>query len=101
VTYTLVKALDTTYDSLEEFILELLDLPLGGPMLTSSISLLIFLEQDIAKEVTKRFLFTISLLGAPIQDSGKKERSDAKKLGLAKSGIIQAGIEPKFSMLFL
>ena len=49
-------------------------------MLMSSVSLLISLRLDIAKEVTKHFLFVISLLGATIQDSGKKERSDVGRI---------------------
>ena len=53
--YTLVEALNIIDNSLEEFTLELLDLPLEGPMLIS-------LGQDIVKEVTKRFLFVIFLL---------------------------------------
>ena len=53
-------------DSLEELMLDLLDLSLGGPMLMSSESLLIILELDIAEEMIKRFLFAISLLGATI-----------------------------------
>ena len=69
VAYMSVEALDITNNSLEEFVLELLDLPLKGPMLIS-------LGQDIAKEVTKRFLFTISLLDVTIQDGGKKKRSN-------------------------
>jgi len=58
----LVEALNTIDNSLEEFTLELLDLPLEGPMLISSVLLLISLGQDIVKEVTKRFLFVIFLL---------------------------------------
>jgi len=53
-------------DSLEEFILELLDLPLERPILMFSVSLLISLEQDITEKVTKRFLFIISLLSVTI-----------------------------------
>ena len=60
--YTLVEALNIIDNSLEEFTLELLDLPLEGPMLISSVLLLISLGQDIVKEVTKRFLFVIFLL---------------------------------------
>ena len=60
--YILVEALNTIDNSLEEFTLELLDLPLEGPMLISSVLLLISLGQDIVKEVTKRFLFVIFLL---------------------------------------
>ena len=60
--YTLVEALNIIDKSLEEFTLELLDLPLEGPMLISSVLLLISLGQDIVKEVTKRFLFVIFLL---------------------------------------
>jgi len=62
VAYTLVEALNIIDKSLEEFTLELLDLPLEGPMLISSVLLLISLGQDIVKEVTKRFLFVILLL---------------------------------------
>jgi len=62
VAYTLVEALNIIDNSLEEFTLELLDLPLEGPMLISSVLLLISLGQDIVKEVTKRFLFVIFLL---------------------------------------
>jgi len=76
VAYTLIEALDIIDDSLEEFTLELLDFSLGVPMLTSFVLLLISLGQDIAEEVTKRFLFTISLLSTTIHDGGKKERSN-------------------------
>ena len=63
-------------DFLKEFTLKLLDLSLEGFILMFSVSLLIFLEQDITKEVTKRFLFIISLLNTTIQDSSKKEKSN-------------------------
>jgi len=39
-------------------------------------TLLEFLRLDMAEKVVKEFLFTISLLDATIQDSGKKERSN-------------------------
>jgi len=71
----LSEDLESVEDSLEELTLNLLDLSLRGPMLMSSESLLITLELDIAEEMIKRFLFAIFLLGATIQDGGKKERS--------------------------
>jgi len=61
--------------SLEEFLLMILDLPLGLSMLMSSNTLLVLLRLDIAKEL-KGYLFVIFLLGATIQDGGIEERSD-------------------------
>jgi len=60
--------------SLEEFLLTILDLPLGLSMLISSDTLLVSLRLDIAEEL-KGYLFTIFLLGATIQDGGIEERS--------------------------
>ena len=52
----------------------ILDLPLGLSMLMSSDTLLVSLRLDIAEEL-KGYLFTISPLGATIQDGGIEERS--------------------------
>jgi len=60
--------------SLEKFLLIMLDLPLGPSMLMSSNTLLVSLRLDIVEEL-KGYLFTISLLGPTIQDSGIEERS--------------------------
>jgi len=73
--YATEEVLELTEDTLEEFLLTALDLPLGSSMLMSSDTLLVSLRLDIAEGV-KLYLFAISLLGATIQDGGIEERSD-------------------------
>ena len=55
--------------------LQVLNLPLRPSMIMSSDTLLESLELDIVEEL-KMDLFTISLLGTTIQDSGIEERSN-------------------------
>ena len=66
--------LETVKCSLKKFLLTILDLPLGLSILMSSNTLLVSLRLDIAEEL-KGYLFTISLLGTTIQDSGIEKRS--------------------------
>ena len=58
--------LQNLWKTLEKLMLELLDLPLEGSMLIFFVLLLISLGLDIAEEVTKSFLFAISLLDTTI-----------------------------------
>ena len=74
--YSTEEALDSTDNSLDKFMLVTVDLPLRAPIWISSETQLEFARLDTAEEVIKGFIFTISLLGATIQDSGMKERSD-------------------------
>ena len=67
--------MESAENFLEELMLDLLDLSLGGPILMSSESLLITLGLDITEGMIKIFLFAISLLDTIIQDGSKKERS--------------------------
>ena len=62
--------------ALKEIQLNTLNLLLSLSMLMSSEKLLISTRLDIAKMLKNNFIFAISLLGATIQDSGMKERSD-------------------------
>jgi len=55
-------------ESLEEFGLGVEDLPLSTSMLMSSEMLLIFIGLDIGRKKGNWFVFTISLIGTPIQD---------------------------------
>jgi len=68
--------LDSTEDSLDELVLETIDLPLGAPIGTSSEPALDFTGLDMAEVEVKMFEFAISLLGATIQDGGMRERSN-------------------------
>jgi len=68
--------LDSTEDSLDELVLETTDLPLGASIGTSSELALDFTGLDMAEVEVKMFEFTISLLGATIQDGGMRERSN-------------------------
>ena len=74
--YSTEEALDSIDNSLDEFILATVDLPLGAPIWISSETQLESARLDMAEEVIKGFMFAISLLGATIQDGGMKERSD-------------------------
>ena len=56
-------------ESLEEFGLGAEDLPLGTSMLMSSEILLIFIRLDIGIKKGNWFVFAISLIGTPIQNS--------------------------------
>ena len=70
------EALDITEDSLEEFMLETVVLPLEVLIWISSEIALNLRGLDIAKIEGIMFVFTISLLGTTIQDGSMKERSN-------------------------
>ena len=76
VAYSMEEALDITEDSLIEFMLETVVLPLGVHIWMFSETALDLRELDIAEIEEIMFVFIISLLGATIQDDGMKERSD-------------------------
>ena len=73
--YLIEEALNSIEDSLDKLVLETLDLPLEAPICISSETTLDFTGLDMAEVEERMFEFTISLLGATIQDSGMKERS--------------------------
>ena len=68
--------LDSTDESLEEFVLAMMVLSLEASMLISSDTPLISQGLDMAEVGAKRFVFAISLLDTTIQDGGMKERGD-------------------------
>ena len=68
--------MNSTNESLEEFVLTMMVLPLGVFMLMFSNTLLISQGLDMVEVEAKRFVFVISLLGATIHNNGIKERSD-------------------------
>ena len=74
--YSIEDALESTDDSLDEFALAMVDLPLGAPIYISSKIPLKSAGLDMAERIVKEFIFTISLLGTTIQDGGMRERSD-------------------------
>jgi len=71
--------MDDTLNNIEDFldklVLETIDLPLGTSIGTSLELALDFTELDMAEVEVKMFEFTISLLGAIIQDGSMRERS--------------------------
>ena len=68
--------LDSTDESLEEFVLAMMVLPLEASMLMFSDTPLISQRLDMAEVGAKRFVFAISLLDTTIQDGSMKERGD-------------------------
>ena len=70
------KALDITEDSLEEFVLEIVVLPLRALIWIFSETALDSRGLNIAEIEKITFVFAISLLSATIQDGSMKERSD-------------------------
>ena len=63
-------------DSLEEFVLDDLDLLLSLFMFISLEMLLTSTEYNIAEKNRKEYVFALSLLDATIQDGGMRERSN-------------------------
>jgi len=63
-------------NTLDVFLLGNVDLSLDFSMLMSSEMQLASTGLIIAEVVKRWFIFTVSLLGAIIQDGGKRERSD-------------------------
>jgi len=47
-------------------------------VLSLDIGLVVATTLDMAEEIVKEFIFTISLLGATIQDGGIRERSNLR-----------------------
>ena len=76
VAYLIEEALDITEDSLKEFILEMIVLPLGTSIWVSLETALDLKGLDIAEIKEIIFVFAISLLDTTIQDGGMKERSN-------------------------
>lgn len=70
------ETLDSTDNSLNIFVLEMIVLPLEPLIWTFSKIALDSRGLAIAKEEEEIFKFAISLLGATIQNSGIKERSN-------------------------
>ena len=68
-------ALESTDDSLDKFMLAMVNLLLRTPICISSEIPLDFARLDIAEVVVKRFVFAIFLLGTIIHDSSMRERS--------------------------
>ena len=73
--YSMNNTLDNIEDFLDELVLETIDLSLGVSIGTSLEPALNFTELDMAEVEVKMFEFTISLLGAIMQDGSMRERS--------------------------
>ena len=78
VKYSMEEALESIDNSLDKFILDTVALPLEVPIWMFSETALDSRRLDIAKVEKEMFEFTISLLGATIQDDGTRERSITK-----------------------
>jgi len=69
------KALKSTDDSLDKFVLDIVALPLEAPIWMFSEMTLNSRGLDIAELKEEMFEFAISLLSTTMQDSGTRERS--------------------------
>jgi len=78
VKYSIKEAFESMDNFLDEFVLDTMALPLGASIWMSLEMALDSRRLDIAEVEEKMFEFTISLLGATIQDGGTRERSDVE-----------------------
>ena len=74
--YSMENALESTDDSIDEFVLAIVDLFLGASICISLETSLDSAGLDMTKVVVKRFVFAIFLLGATIHNGSMRERSD-------------------------
>jgi len=74
VEYSMEGALESTDDSLDEFVLDTVALLLGAPIWMSLEMALDSRGLDIAEVEEEMFEFAISLLGATMQDGGTRGR---------------------------